>query len=106
VQAGPLKPKLKSPGTKCLRPNCGMLLLSTSAFKFNLRRYDKYVKVAYHGFQALGTEERLKTYCDTAKVDQFDGSDYAKLAGAYTRPRVSSTSAPFVECTPPLISLS
>ena len=25
------------------------------------------------------TEERLATYCDTAKVDQFDGADYANV---------------------------
>ena len=32
------KPKLKPPGTKRLKVNCDVLL-STSAFKFNLRRY-------------------------------------------------------------------
>jgi len=34
-----MKPKLKPPGTKRLKPKCDMLL-STSAFKFNLLRYD------------------------------------------------------------------
>jgi hypothetical protein len=33
-----LKPKLKPPGTKGLKLNCDTPL-STSAFKFNLRRY-------------------------------------------------------------------
>jgi 4-hydroxy-3-methylbut-2-enyl diphosphate reductase IspH len=33
-----VKPKLKPPGTKRLKLNCD-ILLSTSAFKFNLRRY-------------------------------------------------------------------
>jgi hypothetical protein len=33
-----MKPKLKPPGTKRLKLNCD-ILLSTSAFKFNLRRY-------------------------------------------------------------------
>ena len=40
VQVAPMKPKLKPPGTKCLKLNCDMLL-STSAFEFNLRRYNK-----------------------------------------------------------------
>jgi hypothetical protein len=38
VQLEPMKPKLKPPGTKRLKPNFDVLL-STSAFKFNLRRY-------------------------------------------------------------------
>ena len=40
VQVDPIKPKLKPPGTKRLKLNCDVLL-STSAFKFNLRRYIK-----------------------------------------------------------------
>jgi hypothetical protein len=38
VQVDPMKPKLKSPGTMRLKLTCE-ILLSTSAFKFNLRRY-------------------------------------------------------------------
>jgi hypothetical protein len=38
VQVDPVKPKLKPPGTKRLKPKCHVLLLSY-AFKFNLRRY-------------------------------------------------------------------
>ena len=38
VQVDPIKPKLKPPGTKRLKPNCDVLL-SISAFEFNLRRY-------------------------------------------------------------------
>ena len=38
MQVDPIKPKLKPPGTKRLKLNCDVLL-STSAFKFNLRRY-------------------------------------------------------------------
>jgi len=37
VQVDPIKPKLKPPGTKRLKLKCDMLL-STFAFKFNLRR--------------------------------------------------------------------
>jgi len=38
VQVDPIKPKLKPPGTKRLTLKCD-ILLSTTAFKFNLRRY-------------------------------------------------------------------
>ena len=38
MQVDPLKPQLKPPGTKRLKPECD-ILLSTSAFKFSLRRY-------------------------------------------------------------------
>ena len=38
VQVDPMKPKLTPPGTQRLKLMCDMLL-STSAFKFNLRRY-------------------------------------------------------------------
>jgi len=38
VQVDPIKPKLKPPGTKLLKLKIDILLL-TSAFKFNLRRY-------------------------------------------------------------------
>ena len=38
MQADPIKPTLKAPGPKGLKLNCEVLL-STSAYKFNLRRY-------------------------------------------------------------------
>jgi len=38
VQVDPIKPKLKPPGTECLKLKCD-IMLSTSALKFNLRRY-------------------------------------------------------------------
>ena len=38
VQVDPIKPKLRPPGTKRLKPNCDVLL-SNSASKSNLRRY-------------------------------------------------------------------
>ena len=38
MQVDPIKPKLKPPGTKRLKLKCD-ILLSTSAVKFNLRRY-------------------------------------------------------------------
>jgi hypothetical protein len=38
VQVDPIKYKLKPPGIKRLKLDCDVLL-STSAFKFNLRRY-------------------------------------------------------------------
>ena len=42
VQVEPMKPKLKPPETKRLKLKCDILvLLSTSAFKFNVRHYTK-----------------------------------------------------------------
>jgi hypothetical protein len=38
VQVGPMKPILKAPGNSRLKLICGKLL-SSFAFKFNLRRY-------------------------------------------------------------------
>jgi len=38
VQVDPITRTLKPPGTNCLKLKCDMLH-STSAFKFNLRRY-------------------------------------------------------------------
>ena len=43
VQVDPIKFKLTPPGTKRLKLQCGMSL-STSAFKFNLRRYTSVLK--------------------------------------------------------------
>jgi hypothetical protein len=40
VQVDTIKPKLKPPGTKRLKLKCD-ILLSTSAFRFSLRRYNK-----------------------------------------------------------------
>jgi len=41
VPVDSIKPKLKPPGTKRLKLKCD-IPLSTSAFKFNLRRYIKF----------------------------------------------------------------
>jgi hypothetical protein len=38
VQVDPIKPTLKAPGSERLKLNCD-IMLSTSAFKFKLRRY-------------------------------------------------------------------
>ena len=40
VQVDPMKPRLKAPGAKQLKLKCD-ILLSTSAFKFNVRRYSE-----------------------------------------------------------------
>ncbi|CAI5960266.1 unnamed protein product [Closterium sp. NIES-64] len=39
----------------------------------------KYVKVAYHGFQALSREERRATYTDTPLRESFDEPDFALI---------------------------
>jgi len=40
VQVVPIKPTMEAPGTERLILNCN-IMLSTSAFKLNLRRYDE-----------------------------------------------------------------
>ena len=40
MQVDPIKPKLNPPGAKRLKLKCD-IMLSTSGFKFNLRRYTK-----------------------------------------------------------------
>jgi len=51
-----MKPVLKAPGTKRLKLKCD-LLLSTSAFKFNMRRYTKAAAMAEacRGFPKSGS---------------------------------------------------
>ena len=43
MQADPINPTLKAPGTKRLKPKC-VILLSKIAFNCNLRRYSKAVQ--------------------------------------------------------------
>ena len=50
VQVDPIKPKLKPPGTKRLKPKYDELH-SSFAFKSNLRRYSK--DVFFAGFNAV-----------------------------------------------------
>jgi hypothetical protein len=53
VQVDPIKPQLKPPGNKRLKLNCDVLL-STSAFKFNLRRYNEESLVLAPGNAVVG----------------------------------------------------
>ena len=66
MQVAPIKPTLKTPGTKRLRLRCDEPL-SDFAFNFNLRRY---TQVFFHRYYATKTD---------------------KVAGAYTRQHFSST---------------
>ena len=47
----------------------------------NILKMDRhsYVKVAYHGFEALNTDDRLRTYCDVSKRPSYDGVDFSAL---------------------------
>ena len=63
AQVHPIKPKLKPPGTKRLKLNCD-ILLSTSAFKFNLRRYNKGKWLGYHATE----EAAVQAYDNYVKV--------------------------------------
>jgi len=71
-----MKPTLKSPGTERLKLKCDMLL-STSAFKFNLRRYIK-VKIVGGGHKAItGGGWRVDKLANRVT--------FSRQAGAYTR---------------------
>jgi hypothetical protein len=69
VQVGSIKAVSKAPGTKRLKLNYDELL-SSFAFKFNVRRY------------------KLASFCVVHR-----GAICAPVAGAYTRPLLSSTLA-------------
>jgi hypothetical protein len=75
VHIDPIKPKLKPPGTKRLKLKCD-ILLSSFAFKFNLRRY-------------IEAEEKLtaaandnKALRDALVTLQSDVRDYMAAAAA------------------------
>ena len=55
MQVDPIKPKLKPPGTNRLKLNCDVLV-STSAFKFNLRCYTKVYRVELAAMRAVEAE--------------------------------------------------
>jgi hypothetical protein len=77
VQLDPIKPKLKPPGTKRLKLKCD-ILLSTSAFNLNVRRYKQEevkAKKMRDGDTPLASMDRMK----------------AVQVGAHTRPHFSST---------------
>jgi len=85
VQIDPIKPKLKPPGIKRLKLNCDMLL-STSAFRINLRRYSAVVRVG----RDMNTQDVSNTVHAHATLGLKPGAGArAALAGAYTRPHFS-----------------
>jgi len=87
VQVDPIKPTLKPPGTERLKLNCE-ILLSTSDFKFNLRRYTKEAAAA-----AISERDAAASAKDAAEK----GGAEATAAGACTRSLFGSTSALSVE---------
>jgi hypothetical protein len=78
VQVHPIKLNLKPPGTKRLKLKCD-ILLSTSAFKLNLRRY------------ALGMETPQDMKCDSCTGISHVMAAALLRAGAYSRSIQSST---------------
>ena len=60
MQVDPMKPKLKPPGTKHLKLKFD-ILLSTSAFKFNLRRYTEAEAAAEAAAVAGAAHKLVKT---------------------------------------------
>ena len=82
VQVDPMKPKLKPPGAKRLKLNCDTLL-STSAFRFNLRRYNV----------ALDELRRAQTLAGMGRHAQCGATRYGALhqrEGLVSSPAVCS----------------
>jgi len=80
VQVDPIKPKSKQPGTKRLKPKRD-IMLSKSAFEFNLRHYTEAQEVKQQHLERWKQQKR----------DQYAEWKHGKEAGAYTRPLFSST---------------
>jgi hypothetical protein len=83
VQVDPIKPKLKPPGSKRLKQN-GDVLLSTSAFKFNLRRHTVVVVNTNYWAQKFGDTDTEEFY--TGYQRDLTGLVTMIQAEAYTRP--------------------
>ena len=88
MQVDPIKPKLKAPGTKRLQLKCDEPL-SSSAFKFNLRRYNVVSNIDVMTETVMGFQNQCKKLPKSLRDWQ------AYQAGAYTRPHLSSTCASF-----------
>jgi len=91
VQLDPVKPNLKPPGTKRLKLEYDGLL-SSSAFKSNLRRYNEEAMLAV-GALAYATGEGFEKYAQALypfiELGLKNHEEYE--AGAYTRPLFGST---------------
>jgi hypothetical protein len=78
-----MKPKLKSPGTKCVKLKCGWTA-SNFCFEYILRRYNEDVAAAaVRELVAIGKIKLMDVATSAAGG--------AGEAGAYTRPLLSST---------------
>jgi len=91
VQVDPIKPKLKPLGTERLKLTCDVLL-STSAFKFNLRRYNKERVVRGQTLGSLLVVLLIRTVkYNLSKLRDVYLHTNCLAAGAYTRPLFRST---------------
>jgi len=90
-----MKPTLKPPGTQRSQLKCDMLL-STSAFKFNLRRYSK-ANVIPHSLEVIMSSgnmwfnPKLPAWAKAIKGGVSSLLKRQQAAGSYTRPHLSST---------------
>ena len=76
-----IKPKLKPPGTNCLDLNRD-ILLSTSAFKINLRRYTKgRIPLVGCGGVSDGKDAYLKIRAGASLVQMYTAFAYQARAG-------------------------
>jgi hypothetical protein len=71
VQVDPIEPTLKPPGTKHLKLKCD-ILLSTFAFKFNVRRYDMEL-IAFRARAAVLAQDLACTAAMTMALTDATG---------------------------------
>jgi len=82
VQVDPIKPKLKPPGTKRLKLKCD-IMLSTSAFKFELRLYSKGAVKIIGGFNGWDCGNFTKPMTMAGGCDGWLVADVAVDAEAH-----------------------
>ena len=87
VQLAPIKPRLKAPGTKRLKLKCDVLL-SASAFKFNLRRYnmEESHDITMCAYPSSEYFFLFKGSVQAVVSEHKAGDGPGSMVGAYTRP--------------------
>ena len=105
VQVDPMKPMLEPPATKRLKLNCD-ILLSTSAFKFNLRQYTP-------GFTAAAARTTSRTAstttASTTTTSTAPAAPWPRCRGLFStkppparsrRPRQGGAGSRVTQCSP------
>ena len=80
MQLGPIRLKFKPPGIKHLKLKCD-ILLSTSAFKFNLYRYPKVARAAAEATERASASSSSAAAAASAAAAIAATAAYRRLAG-------------------------